>query len=292
MFLKTQITKSTVSYWQEISRVQAQLQVADAVVIGAGAGLSAAAGFAYEGERFTQHFSDFAKKYGFKDMYTGSFYPFATPEEHWAYWSRLILINRYMDAPKPVYDALYALVKGKDYFVLSTNVDHCFQKAGFDKQRLFYTQGDYGLFQCVDGCNHATWDNEIVVREMVAQQKNGKIPTALVPTCPVCGKPATMNLRADDGFVEDAGWHAAAERYTQFLDAKQRKRVVFIELGVGYNTPGIIKYPFWQMVANNPQATYVCINNGQATCPEEIIKQSICINSDITAVLHLLKQGV
>lgn len=202
---------------EPIERLKAALQDCDAVVIGAGAGLSTAAGFTYTGERFEKYFPDFAAKYGIQDMYSGGFFPFATPEEHWAYWSRYIYINRYMDAPKPVYDDLLKLVQDKDYFVITTNVDHCFQKAGFDKKRLFYTQGDYGLFQCSEPCCQETFDNEAVILEMVKRQGNMKVPTELLPTCPHCGKPLTMNLRSDNKFVEDEGWHRAAERYENFL---------------------------------------------------------------------------
>ena len=257
-------------------------------MIGAGAGLSTSAGLTYSGERFEQNFGDFIEKYHIPDMYSGGFYPFETPEEYWAWWSRHICCNRYMDAPKPVYHDLLELVKDKDYFVLTTNVDHQFQRAGFDKKRLFYTQGDYGLWQCSQPCHAKTYDNEETVRRMVAEQKDMKVPSELVPRCPVCGKPMTMNLRADDTFVEDAGWHAAAGRYAEFLRRHEGMRVVFLELGVGYNTPGIIKYPFWQMTAQNAKAVYACINAGQATCPAEISKQAICIDGDIGTVIKTL----
>ena len=266
-------------------KLRAALDEADAVVIGAGAGLSTSAGFTYDGERFRKYFADFEAKYGFHDMYSGGFYPYASPEEHWAYWSRYILINRYTDAPKPVYENLLRLVKDKDYFVITTNVDHCFQKAGFDKKRLFYTQGDYGLFQCSEPCCRETWDNEAIIRQMVAEQKDMKIPSALVPRCPHCGKPLTMNLRADDSFVEDEGWHAAAERYANFLRTREGQKILFLELGVGYNTPVIIKYPFWQMTAKNPRATYACINRGEAFCPAEIADRAVCIDGDIGDII-------
>ena len=255
------------------------------MVIGAGSGLSTAAGLTYTGERFEKYFSDFARKYGIRDMYSGGFYPFPTQEEFWAYWSRYIYINRYMDAPKPVYDNLLKLVQDKDYFVITTNVDHCFQKAGFDKKRLFYTQGDYGLFQCSEPCCQETFDNDAVIREMVKRQENMKIPSELLPVCPHCGKPMTMNLRCDDTFVEDEGWHRAAERHENFLCTRNGQKILFLELGVGYNTPVIIKYPFWQMTARNPKATYVCINHGQAVCPQEIERQAICIDADVGNIL-------
>ncbi len=265
-----------------------ELKAADAVVIGAGAGLSTSAGFVYTGERFRQYFSDFEEKYDFHDMYTGGFYPYQTPEEYWAYWSRYIYINRYMDAPKPVYQELFGLVKDKDYFVITTNVDHCFQKAGFDKKRLFYTQGDYGLFQCSEPCCQETFENEDIVREMKEKQKDMRIPEELLPVCPHCGKPLTMNLRADGSFVEDQGWHAAAGRYEDFLRTRKNKRILFLELGVGYNTPGIIKYSFWQMTARNKKAVYACLNMGEAVCPDEIKEQSICINGDVGEILQQL----
>ena len=272
----------------EINRLKETLARADAVLIGAGAGLSTSAGFTYSGERFERHFADFEAKYGFHDMYTGGFYPYSTPEEHWAYWSRYIFINRYTDAPKPVYDDLLALVRDKDYFVLTTNVDHCFQKAGFDKHRLFYTQGDYGLFQCSEPCCAKTYDNETMVREMMARQKGMRVPSELVPRCPVCGKPMTMDLRADDTFVQDDGWYRAAERYDDFVRRHRGLRTVYLELGVGYNTPNIIKYNFWRATAENRKATYVCVNQGKAYVPRKIAAQSIGLNDDIG---HVLKEA-
>ena len=303
MFSRMSITKSTEDYSQQINKLKNAFESADAVVIGAGAGLSTSAGFTYTGERFKKYFSDFEEKYGFHDMYSGAFCRYDTPEEHWAYWSRFITVNRYMDAPKSVYDAILKLVKCKDYFVITTNVDHCFQKAGFDKKRLFYTQGDYGLFQCSKPCCRSTYDNEDTIREMLAAQgyiigekgaltaQDGvspqmTVPTELIPYCPVCGKPMTMNLRSDNTFVEDEGWHRAAERYENFLRTRKNQQMLFLELGVGYNTPGIIKYPFWQMTAQNPRAVYVCINYGEAVCPREIEKQSICIDGDIGDILQ------
>ena len=285
MYFTNRTNVSTKNCSNPISRLKNELKTADAVVIGAGAGLSTSAGFVYTGERFQQYFSDFAEKYNFRDMYTGGFYPFATPEEHWAYWSRYIYINRYLDAPRPIYENLLKLVADKDYFVITTNVDHCFQKAGFDKKRLFYTQGDYGLFQCSVPCRQETFDNEALIREMVKRQKQMKIPSELVPVCPHCGKPLTMNLRSDDHFAEDEGWHRAAERYETFLRTRSGQKILFLELGVGYNTPSIIKVPFWQFTVQNPQALYVCINQDEAFCPESIQSRSLCIGRDVGEVL-------
>ena len=278
--------KYTKDYSAEIEHLKNEIQTADAIVIGAGAGLSTAAGFTYSGERLQKYFADFVEKYGFQDMYSGGFYPFPTPEEHWAYWSRYIYINRYMDVDNGTYKRLFELVKDKDYFVITTNVDHQFRKAGFDKNRLFYTQGDYGLFQCSEPCHQKTYDNEEIVRAMFEQQKDMRIPTELIPYCPVCGKPMSMNLRADDTFVEDDGWHKAAEHYDDFLRCHEGLHILFLELGVGMNTPVIIKYPFWQMTYANQKAVYACLNFGEAYAPNEIREQSICINGDIHSILE------
>ncbi len=272
-------------YTAQIERLKAALDDADAVIIGAGAGLSASAGFSYSGERFYRYFADFAEKYGIRDMYSGGFYPFPSAEEFWAWWSRQVYFNRYaVDAGKP-YTDLLKLVGDKNYFVLTTNVDHQFQLAGFDKERLFYTQGDYGLFQCSVPCHQKTYDNEEAVTEMVARQENMRIPTELIPKCPVCGKPMSMNLRCDDTFVEDEGWHRANARYEAFLEQYKDKRLVLLELGVGGNTPVIIKYPFWQIALQNQNVTYACVNLGESACPEEIAPQSVCLDADIGKVL-------
>lgn len=286
MFLKMPTTRSTDNYSDKLSRLKNKIAAADAIVIGAGAGLSTSAGFDYSGERFEKYFADFHKKYGITDMYSGGFYPFETLNEYWAWWSRHILVNRY-NAPvgKPYSDLLKA-VSDKDYFVLTTNVDHRFQLAGFDKKRLFYTQGDYGLWQCSEPCCNETFDNENAVRTMVKEQCNMKIPDELIPRCPHCGKPMAMNLRCDNSFVQDEGWHAAAERYEEFIRRHRNLHILFLELGVGFNTPRIIKYPFIQMTAENPKAIYACINMNEAYAPDEIADRAICIDGDIGKVIE------
>lgn len=291
MFLRKPISTFTGNYSEQIERLKQEIKSADAVVIGAGAGMSTSAGFSYSGERFQQYFSDFEAKYGFHDMYSGGFYPYDTLEEYWAWWSRMILVNRYEAGVGKPYRDLLELVKDKDYFVLTTNVDHQFQLAGFDKKRLFYTQGDYGLWQCSKPCHQKTYDNEEAVRQMAARQKDGKIPSQLVPKCPVCGAPMTMNLRCDMTFVQDDGWYAASGRYEDFLRRHEGMHLLFLELGVGANTPVIIKYPFWQMTAKNPKAVYACVNFGEAICPREIAEQSICLDRDIKTALGDLRQG-
>ena len=285
MFLRRPISTFTGNYSEQIEKLRQEIETADAIVIGAGAGMSASAGMVYDGERFEKNFADFHRKYGIRDMYSGGFYPYATLEEYWAWWSRQIMVNRYEAGVGKPYQDLLELMKDKDYFVLTTNVDHQFQLAGFDKKRLFYTQGDYGLWQCSKPCHQKTYDNEEVVRQMAARQKEMKIPAELIPKCPVCGAPMTMNLRCDMTFVQDDGWYAASNRYDDFIRRHEGLHILFLELGVGANTPVIIKYPFWQMTAKNPKAVYACVNYGEAVCPGEIAKQSICLDADIQQVL-------
>lgn len=276
-------------YVDRIKQAKELIANADYVVIGAGAGLSTAGGFEYSGKNFEKHFKDFGDKYGFKDMYSGGFYPYATPEERWAYWSRYVYVNRYLQTePNKVYAELFELVKNKDYFVITTNVDHQFQIAGFDKQKLFYTQGDYGLFQCSVPCHNKTYDNKELILKMVESQKDMKIPTELIPMCPVCGKPMEMNLRADDKFVQDEGWYAHAKAYQNFIDKIKNKKVVLIEIGVGYNTPVIIKYPFERMTYFNKHTNLIRINKDYAICSDEIKDKTILFNENVSDILQKL----
>lgn len=299
--------RTSVMKARESAKLQRALDEADAVLIGAGAGLSTAAGFTYSGERFERYFADFQAKYGFADMYSGGFYPYQSLEEFWAFWSRNIWVNRYASAPSKLYQQLFELVRDRDHFVLTTNVDHQFQQAGFDKARLFYTQGDYGLLQCMEPCHQKTYDNRELVQQMLEArgfevQPDGsltlpegrraamRIPSELVPRCPKCGKPMTTNLRCDDSFVEDEGWHKAQERYHEFRRRHKGMKLLLLELGVGYNTPVIIKYPFWQMTAENRQATYACLNKGEAVCPSAIAGQSVLIDDDLAATIAKLRR--
>ena len=292
MFSKIWISRSTEDFSQQMERLKSEIDTADAIVIGAGSGLSTSAGLTYDGERFMKYFSDFHEKYGIRDIYSGGFYPFDSLEEYWAWWSRHIFYNRYVKAPGKAYSDLLELVKDKNYFVLTTNVDHQFQLAGFDKQRLFYTQGDYGLWQCAKPCHQNTYDNEVVVCQMIEQQENMRVPTELVPRCPKCSRLMTMNLRCDDTFVQEEGWYAAAQRYGEFIETYRNRHILFWELGVGGNTPVIIKYPFWQMAAQNTKATYACINLGECYCPRELQGKSICIDSDIAKVLESIRKDI
>ena len=289
---------------ERIGRLRSALETADAVVVGAGAGLSTSAGLTYGGERFYRYFSDFAEAFGIRDMYSGGFYPFPDPETLWAWWARHIYFNRYIDAPKPVYADLLALLSGKDYFVITTNVDHQFQRAGFDKKRLFYTQGDYGLFQSADPKVRETFDNEDwTLKAMEAQgfvrdadgvfqvpdrgEISMRLPTDLIPSAPD-GGPVKMNLRSDDSFVEDDGWRAASAAYAGFLRKCEDLRTLYLEIGVGANTPVIIKYPFWQMTRENSRAFYACLNYDDAVCPKDIESRSVCIDGDAGEIIRLL----
>ncbi len=285
MFSWITIAESTKNYSKLIEQLKNEFKTAEAVVIGAGAGMSAAAGLVYSGERFDKYFGDYGEKYGIEDMYSGSFYPFETEEEYWAWWARMAKVNRYDCSPGQNHYDLLELVKDKDYFVITTNVDHLFQKAGFDKERLFYTQGDYGLWQCAKPCNAVNYDNEKQVEEMLKATYDFKIPSSLIPKCPVCGGAMRTNLRDDDRFVQDDGWYAAAERYERFLNKCQDKHVLYLDLGIGWNTPGIIKIPFWRMTNANEKAVYACVNCGEAFTHKEIESRSICIEGDIVKVL-------
>lgn len=289
MFLRKPISIFTGNSSEQIETLKQEIETAGAIVIGAGAGMSTSAGMSYDGERFEKNFADFHKKYGIRDMYSGGFYPYDTLEEYWAWWSRQIMVNRYEAGVGKPYQELLELVKDKDYFVITTNVDHQFQLAGFDKKRLFYTQGDYGLWQCSKPCHQKTYDNEETVRQMAAEQKNMKIPSELIPKCPVCGAPMTMNLRCDMTFVQDDGWYAASNRYQDFIRRHEGLHILFLELGVGGNTPGIVKFSFWRMTEENPKAVYACVNLGEAYAPKEIADRSLCIDGDIGEVLKKLK---
>lgn len=289
---------------EQIDRLKKEIEYADAILIGAGAGLSTAAGLTYSGERFEKYFGDFAARFGISDIYSGGFYPFPDDETRWAWWARHIYYNRYVDTPKSVYQKLLALMQDKDYFVITTNVDHQFQRAGFDKKCLFYTQGDYGLFQSTNPANRKTYDNEEWVMQAMRAQgfirdsdgvfqipQDGvsmKIPAALIPKCPDDGSDMTMNLRADDSFVEDEGWHNASATYADFIRRHENLHTLYLEIGVGANTPVIIKYPFWAMTAENPKAVYACLNYDEAFCPKEIEGQSICIDGDARDLLESL----
>lgn len=283
------ITPSTANFLTNIALAKEKIASADAILVGAGAGLSTAAGLIYDGEDFRKNFADFIAKYHFPDLYNGGFGPFENDLEMWAYWSRFIAMERYEPGPLPLYQELFSLLKDKNYFVLTTNVDHCFQKAGFNKGRLFYTQGDYGLFQCSRPCHNKTYDNEAAIKAMLKEQKSMQIPPRLLPKCPICGAPMTTNLRSDNRFVEDEGWHQAEDRYEMFLaDNYNDKSIVYFEIGVGDNTPAIIKYPFYRLTAKNSKATYIYANLKRSNPPMEIEGQTIALLGDLSGTIMLL----
>lgn len=275
----------TGSYENELAKLKNSFYTADAVIVGAGSGLSASAGLDFAGERLTSLFGDFVKKYGITDMYTGCFAPFESNEERWAYWARWAWYNRYLDIPKNTLQKLYTLLSGKDYFVLTTNIDHTFIRAGFPKERLCYTQGDFGLFQCSKPCHLETYDNYDILKQMIEQEKDMKIPAELIPHCPKCGREMDFNLFWDNTFVRDKGWHIAHDRYENYIAAHNKGHILYLELGVGYNSPGVIKYPFWQMAAENPDATFASVNLSLPSYPAFLQERSIVISADIDRVI-------
>lgn len=300
MSLKKKIDEFTNPYLKVANELKTKINEADKILIGAGAGLSTAAGMSYDGDRFNKYFWDFKERFGIQDMYSGGFYTYPDPETKWAFWSRNIWINRYMAAPKSTYSELLDLVKDKDYFVITTNVDHQFQVAGFDKKRLFYTQGDYGLFQKKGDSKH-TYDNYELVRAMIESQgfkigsnnellfNKSDIQMKIDSRLAQKAEDYVLNLRIDGDFVEDEGWHRAAERFNDFAEEAKKNRTLYLELGVGMNTPVIIKYPFWQWTLNNLQADFVTIDAKTIMYPKEIENRSLGIKGDIDQILKHAK---
>lgn len=282
-------------YQKQMETAVKRIKEAKTVLIGAGAGASAAAGLTYSGKRFTDNFGEFIEKYGGRymtDMYTSGFYPFPTQEAKWGYWSKHSIINRFLPPALPLYQQLYELVKEKDYFVLTTNVDHQFQKAGFDRKRIFATQGDYGMIQCEKGCHPKTYDAEKMFRQMERERKDCLVPSYLVPKCPVCGGNMTMHLRCDEYFVEEKAWHEAAGRYCDFLERSGGQKRVLLELGVGFNTPAIIRFPFEKLVRNNLQSVLIRMNLKEAAVPEELGERGIGIYGDLAKAVSDLCDGM
>lgn len=279
-------------YEEQIRSAARYLQEADYVLIGAGAGLSTAAGLTYSGKRFQDNFKEFIEKYGMQDMYSAGFYPFGTEEERWAYWCRHSYVNRIAPPAMPLYEKLFAMVKDMDYFVLTTNVDHQFQKAGFQNERIFATQGDYGRIQCMKGCHPKTYDAVSMFTQMNQAQKDCKIPSYMVPRCPVCGGPMAMNLRCDQYFVEDDSWNQAAENYGRYLKQLKKGNVLLLELGVGFNTPSIIRFPFEKMVRENKNINLVRLNLDEAVIPESFGKRGIGINRDLCESLNDIRKNM
>lgn len=283
------------AYGDQIKRSVDLMKKADAIIIGAGAGASTAAGIQMGGKRFADNFPEFIKKYGTQymtDMYTAGFYPFPSEEAKWGYWSKTALVNQFDLPALLLYTELYDIVKGSEYFVLTTNVDHQFYKAGFDENRIFATQGDYGKIQCQRGCHPETYDAEELFRKMETARKECLIPSELVPKCPVCGGKMTMNLRCDNYFVEDEEWHEAADRYADFLEQNKDKNVVLLELGVGFNTPIIIRFPFEKMVRENKSYSLIRLNRDEAVVPESFGERAIGIGGDMAKTITDIRRIV
>lgn len=280
-----------ISYKEQIKAAAAALEEAECVLMGAGAGLSAAAGLTYSGKRFAEHFPEFIEKYGMTDMYSAGFYPFPDEEARWGYWSRHVCVNRIEPEALPLYKKLYELIKDKKYFVLTTNADHQFYKAGYGEDKIFATQGDYGLIQCRRGCHPKTYDDREMMIQMDQAEKDCRIPSYMVPKCPVCGGPMAMNLRCDQYFVEDAAWHEAEERFGMFLSECRKKKVVLLELGIGFNTPTIVRFPFEKLARENRNMTLLRLNLNEAVVPESLGGRAIGINADmeksISDILHI-----
>lgn len=268
-------------YEEQVGAAAAALEGAEYVLIGAGAGLSAAAGLTYSGKRFEDRFLEFIEKYGMTDMYSAGFYPFVDEEARWGYWSKHVCVNRIEPEALPLYNTLYELVKDKNYFVLTTNADHQFYKAGFGEDKIFATQGDYGLIQCKRGCHPKTYDDREMMIQMDQARKDCRVPSYMVPKCPVCGGPMTMNLRCDQYFVEDEAWYEAEERFGRFLNVCRKKKTALLELGIGFNTPTIVRFPFEKLARENRNMTLIRLNLNEAIVPESLGARGIGINSDM-----------
>ena len=277
-------------YNKRISEVKNLINEADYILIGAGSGLSTAAGLEYFGESFEKNFKEFIEKYNFPDLYSASFYDFNTQEEKWAFFAKMISLNRFNKEPLKLYQELYSLIKVKDYFVITTNVDGQFEKAGFEKERVFETQGDYAYLQCENACHNKLYYNYDLVNEWLKNTKDCKIPNNLVPKCPVCGGNMEMNLRKDANFVQDENWYKQDKRYGEFLDKSQDKNLLLLEIGVGFNTPGIIRFPFEQMVYNNINTNLVRINKDYAFTNKEIKNKTILFDEDVNTIIEDLRR--
>lgn len=277
-------------YNSRIIQAKQAIEQADYIVIGAGAGLSTAAGLLYSGEKFKKDFKEFIEKYHFEDLYSASFYNFKTQEEKWAFFAKMIKLNRYNETPLKLYQELYEIVKNKEYFVLSTNVDGQFYNSGFDRKKVFEIQGDYSYLQCENACHNKLYNNKELVEKWIHNTKNCKIPSNLIMKCPVCGGNMDMNLRKDENFVQDEHWYEMSQRYDEFLNKIQNKNVVLLEIGVGFNTPGIIRFPFEQMTANNVKTTLIRINKDYPLPMLEIRNRTISFDEDTNKIIEDLKE--
>ena len=258
----------------------------DYILIGAGAGFSTAAGIEYSGKRFTDNFGDFIEKYNLTDMYSAGFYPYKTQEEKWAYWARHVNLNRYSVGKTKLYSQLLEIVKDKDYFILTTNVDHQFWINGFENERIFATQGDYGLMQCAKACHNKLYNNKDFIKEALGKTVNCRIPSDLVPKCPVCGSDMDLNIRKDNFFLEDEEWIKMKYNYINFLRKSDDNKIVFLELGVGFNTPTIIRFPFEQMTLQNKSAKLIRLNKDYPEAIPENQNKTTSFNENISEIFE------
>ena len=271
-------------YSHRIDRLRKLIAEADSIIIGAGAGLSTAAGLQYSGEEFEHYFYPWMERYGIKDLYSSSFYPFKTEEELWACWAMHIWYARYRPEAMPLYRKLLDVVKDKNYFVITTNVDGQFEKAGFDQDRIFATQGDYAYFQPQSGFPKELYHNQDWMNQVLPLIRDCRIPTELIPHTPD-GQPVSMNLRCDDTFVEDSHWHQQAQRYSDFVRTASDKRLLLLEFGVGFNTPVIIRFPFEQMASHFPDATLVRFNRDYPQPSLQGVKSFLAFTEDIYRII-------
>ena len=277
-------------YSSRILQAKQAIKQADYIIIGAGSGLSTAAGLLYSGEKFEKDFREFIEKYHFDNLYSASFYEFKTQEEKWAFFAKMIKLNRYNEKPLKLYQELYEIVKNKEYFVLSTNVDGQFYNSGFDKDKIFEVQGDYSYLQCENACHNKLYNNKELVEKWLRNTKNCKIPSDLVMKCPVCGGNMDMNLRKDANFVQDENWYRQSEKYEDFLSRSKGKNVVLLEIGVGFNTPGIIRFPFERMTAISEKTTLIRINKDYPNPMLEIENKTISFDEDTNKIIEDLKE--
>ena len=279
-------------YSSRILQAKQAIKQADYIIIGAGSGLSTAAGLLYSGEKFEEDFKEFIERYHFEDLYSASFYEFKTQEEKWAFFAKMIKSNRYNDKPLKLYEELYKIVKDKEYFVISTNVDGQFYNSGFDKDKVFEVQGDYSYLQCENACHNKLYNNKELVEKWLQNTKDCKIPSDLVMKCPVCGGNMDMNLRKDANFVQDENWYRQSEKYKDFLSKSKDKNVALLEIGVGFNTPGIIRFPFEQMTANSETTTLIRINKDYPNPMLEIENKTISFDEDTNKIIEDLKEKI
>ena len=277
-------------YNSRILQAKQAIKQADYIIIGAGSGLSTAAGLLYSGEKFEKNFKEFIEKYHFDNLYSASFYEFKTQEEKWAFFAKMIKLNRYIEKPLKLYQELYEIVKKKKYFVLSTNVDGQFYNSGFDKDKVFEVQGDYSYLQCENACHNKLYNNKELVEKWLRNTKDCKIPSDLVMKCPVCGGNMDMNLRKDANFVQDEKWYRQSERYEKFVSKSKGKNVLLLEIGVGFNTPRIIRFPFEQMTANSKKTTLIRINKDYPKPMLEIKNKTISFDEGINKIIEDLKE--